>query len=66
MLHGIPALVDEMEGVNAAYTAWPDQAKPVGLEGETVYARGTGPFGFWPAERRKAVDDYLGSIGCGE
>jgi hypothetical protein len=59
-LHGIPTLVDEMDdAVMTAYAGWPDRLYLVGLDGRVVYAGGRGPFGFKPAQLRKAMDNYL-------
>jgi hypothetical protein len=62
VLHGIPTLVDEMDdAVMTAYAAWPDRLYLVGLDGQVVYAGGRGPFGFKPAELKRAMDQYLDS-----
>jgi hypothetical protein len=59
-LHGIPTLVDAMDdAVMEAYAAWPDRLYLIGLDGRVVYAGGRGPFGFKPAELKKAIDAYL-------
>jgi hypothetical protein len=60
VLQGIPTLVDEMDDpVMTAYAAWPDRLYLIGLEGQGVYASGRGPFGFKPAEFKRAMDAYL-------
>jgi hypothetical protein len=58
--YGICTYVDEMDdAVNKAYAAHPTRLYLVGLGGRVVYAGGLGPFGFKPAELRKAIEAYL-------
>ena len=58
--YGISTYVDEMEDpVNKAYAAWPTRLYLIGRDGKVVYAGGLGPFGFQPAELRKAIQTTL-------
>jgi hypothetical protein len=56
----ILTVVDDMsDSACRAYAAKPTRLYLVGTDGRVVYAGGLGPFGFKPAELRKAVDSYL-------
>jgi hypothetical protein len=58
--YGIRTYVDEMDdAVNKAYAASPTRLYLVGEDGRVVYAGGLGPWGFKPAELRKAIEAYL-------
>ena len=61
MQHGIRTYVDEMDdAVMKAYAAWPDRLYLIGFDGRVVYRGGRGPWGFKPAELKKAIDILLG------
>lgn len=67
MQHGIRTYVDEMDdAVMKAYAAWPDRLYLVGLDGRVAYAGGKGPFGFRPAQLKKAIDRLLAGLDRGE
>ena len=56
----IPALVDDVvDGVEAAYTGWPDRLYVIARDGRVAYKSAPGPFGFEPeameASLRKTV-----------
>jgi hypothetical protein len=58
--YGIRTYVDEMDdAVNKAYAGWPTRLYLIDKDGRVVYAGGLGPFGFKPAELKKAIEDYL-------
>ena len=45
-----PALIDSMEnGVERAYTGWPDRLYLIGADGRIRFKSEAGPFGFVPA-----------------
>ena len=45
----IPALVDDLNnGVEVAYTGWPDRLYVIGSDGRVAYKSAPGPFGFEP------------------
>jgi len=53
--------VDEMDDrVMKAYAAWPDRLYLIGVDGRVVYQGGRGPWGFKPAELKKAIDALIG------
>ena len=46
----IPALIDGLgDGVEAAYTGWPDRLFLIGRDGQVKFKTTAGPFGFKPA-----------------
>jgi hypothetical protein len=52
----IPALIDELgDGVEKAYTGWPDRLYLIGSDGLVKFKTAAGPFGFHPAELEKAL-----------
>ena len=58
--YGIPTLVDEMDdAVNKAYAAWPTRLYLIGGDRRVAYASGLGPWGFKPAQLRKAIEEHL-------
>ncbi len=58
----IPALLDGMDnGVEAAYTGWPDRLYVIGADGRVRFKSAPGPFGFHPDRMNPAIDAALGS-----
>ena len=58
--YGIETIVDDMDDtVSKAYAARPTRMYLIGLDGKVVYAGGLGPYGFKPAELKKAIDVLL-------
>ena len=58
--YGIKTYVDEMDdAVAESYASLPDRLYLVGLDGRVAYAGGRGPFGFKPAQLKKAMDRCL-------
>jgi hypothetical protein len=52
----IPALIDGLgDGVEAAYTGWPDRLYLIGLNGKVKFKTPAGPFGFKPALLEEAL-----------
>ncbi len=52
----IPALVDSIgDGVEAAYTGWPDRLYLIGTDGTVKFKSTPGPFGFHPAALEEAL-----------
>ena len=52
----IPALVDQVgDGVEAAYTGWPDRLYLIGVDGKVKFKSAAGPFGFYPAQLAAAL-----------
>jgi type I thyroxine 5'-deiodinase len=52
----IPALVDELgDGVEKAYTGWPDRLYFIGRDGIVKFKSPPGPFGFHPAALEEAI-----------
>ena len=52
----IPALVDQMgDGVEAAYTGWPDRLYLIDINGRVKFKSPPGPFGFHPAALEEAI-----------
>jgi type I thyroxine 5'-deiodinase len=52
----MPALVDTIsDGVERAYTAWPDRLYVIDRDGRVAYKSAPGPFGFKPAEPETAL-----------
>lgn len=52
----LPAVVDPAgNGVEAAYTAWPDRLYVVDRQGRIAYKSGAGPYGFHPEEARAVL-----------
>lgn len=52
----IPALVDELgDGVEKAYTGWPDRLYLIGRDGLVKFKSAPGPFGFHPAALEEAI-----------
>jgi type I thyroxine 5'-deiodinase len=55
-----PALVDGInDGVEKAYTGWPDRLYLIGRDGRIVYKSEPGPFGFHPQELESALQTVL-------
>ena len=51
-----PALVDGFEnGVESAYTGWPDRLYLIGSGGKVLYKSKPGPFGFHPEDLASAI-----------
>jgi Iodothyronine deiodinase len=51
-----PAVIDGIEnGVEAAYTGWPDRLYLIDRDGRVVYKSEPGPFGFKPARLEAAI-----------
>jgi len=58
--YDIRTYVDEMDDrVMKAYAAWPDRLYLIGVDGRVVYQGGRGPWGFKPAELKKAIDALI-------
>lgn len=56
----IPALVDSIgDGVEAAYTGWPDRLYLIGADGRVKFKSSPGPFGFHPAALEEALTAAL-------
>lgn len=56
----IPALIDDLgDGVEAAYTGWPDRLYLIGIDGEVKFKTPAGPFGFKPATLEKALKKHF-------
>jgi hypothetical protein len=52
----IPALVDQIgDGVEAAYTGWPDRLYLIGRDGLVKFKSPPGPFGFHPGALETAL-----------
>ena len=52
----LPALVDGVDdGVEAAYTGWPDRLYLIGRDGMVKFKSPPGPFGFKPAVLAEAL-----------
>jgi hypothetical protein len=52
----IPALVDDVaDGVEAAYTGWPDRLYVIARDGHVVYKSPPGPFGFHPEAMEQSL-----------
>ena len=52
----IPALVDDVaDGVEAAYTGWPDRLYVIGRDGRVAYKSAPGPYGFEPKSMEAAL-----------
>jgi hypothetical protein len=52
----IPAVVDDLgDGVEAAYTGWPDRLYLIGRDGLVKFKSAPGPFGFHPAALEEAI-----------
>jgi len=46
----IPAVVDDLgDGVEAAYTGWPDRLYVIDRDGKVAFKSAPGPYGFAPA-----------------
>jgi hypothetical protein len=53
----IPALIDGLgDGVEAAYTGWPDRLYLIGPDGIVKFKSPAGPFGFKPALLENALN----------
>lgn len=51
-----PALLDGIgNGVEAAYTAWPDRLYVIDRQGRVIYKSKPGPFGFRPQEAEQVL-----------
>jgi type I thyroxine 5'-deiodinase len=56
----IPALVDDLgDGVEKAYTGWPDRLYFIGRDGIVKFKSAPGPFGFHPAALEKAIAAHI-------
>jgi type I thyroxine 5'-deiodinase len=56
----IPALVDDVsDGVEAAYTGWPDRLYVIDAQGRIAYKSEPGPFGFKPEAMDNALQRVL-------
>ncbi len=56
----LPALVDEPHnGVERAYTGWPDRLYVVDRDGRISYKSAAGPFGFKPADVQATLERLL-------
>jgi type I thyroxine 5'-deiodinase len=56
----IPALVDGVgDGVEAAYTGWPDRLYLIGRDGQVKFKSPPGPFGFHPAALAESLKANL-------
>ena len=56
----IPALVDGVgDGVEAAYTGWPDRLYLIGRDGVVKFKSPPGPFGFKPGALQRAIEVNL-------
>jgi hypothetical protein len=56
----IPALIDDLgDGVEKAYTGWPDRLFLIGRDGMVKFKSPPGPFGFHPAALEEAIAAYL-------
>ena len=52
----LPALVDGVgDGVEAAYSGWPDRLYMIGRDGKVKFKSPPGPFGFKPANLAEAL-----------
>jgi type I thyroxine 5'-deiodinase len=59
----LPALVDAPDnGVERAYTGWPDRLYVVGRDGRIAYKSAPGPFGFKPAEVQATLERLLPAV----
>jgi hypothetical protein len=57
----IPALVDGIgNGVEAAYTAWPDRLYVIDGEGKVAFKSAAGPYGFHPTDAEAALRGLVG------
>jgi hypothetical protein len=60
----LPVLVDGLDdGVDEAYSAWPDRLYLVDREGRVAHKSAPGPFGFKPAPLGEALERVLGGEG---
>jgi type I thyroxine 5'-deiodinase len=56
----LPALVDAPDnGVERAYTGWPDRLYVIDRGGRIAYKSAPGPFGFKPAEVQRTLERLL-------
>ena len=56
----LPALVDGADdGVERAYTGWPDRLYVIDTDGRVAFKSAAGPFGFKPAAMKAALDAVL-------
>ena len=52
----IPAVVDDLgDGVEAAYTGWPDRLYVIDRAGKVAFKSLPGPYGFAPAHMEEAL-----------
>ena len=57
---GVKTYVDEIDDkVNQDYAAWPTRLYLIDKKGVVAYAGGLGPFGFRPAELKRAIEKHL-------
>jgi len=57
----IPALVDGFDdGVERAYTGWPDRLYVIDRAGKIAFKSAPGPYGFKPADMEAALRRTLG------
>jgi Iodothyronine deiodinase len=53
-------LVDDVaDGVEAAYTGWPDRLYVIARDGQVVYKSAPGPFGFEPDAMEQSLRQTL-------
>jgi hypothetical protein len=56
----IPAVVDDVgDGVEAAYTGWPDRLYVIDRDGKVAFKSAPGPYGFAPARMEEALRRLL-------
>ena len=56
----IPALVDDVgDGVEAAYTGWPDRLYLIDRDGRVAFKSAPGPFGFNPKTLETALRELM-------
>jgi hypothetical protein len=56
----IPALVDDVgDGVEAAYTGWPDRLYVIDRDGKVAFKSAPGPYGFVPDRMVEAIRKSL-------
>ncbi len=56
----MPVVVDTMDNkVDIQYAGWPERIFVVDRDGKITYAGKQGPWGFKPAELKRAIDEVL-------
>jgi hypothetical protein len=59
-----PALIDGFDnGVETAYTGWPDRLYLIAPGGQVLYKSKPGPFGFHPEDLASALQRSVGPAG---